>query len=287
GLYTERNQFVSALGVNIYFPDEKYILRWRTTFSHYPDKFWGFGNNTPDSNGEKYVFTQLFTNPQLMRSVYRDFYVGVAYEMQHVYNLQYVPGGLFDTQKVTGKGGGTVSGLGLIFSWDSRNNSFSSSKGAFLQLNVTRFQREFFSDFEYTNYIIDARKYLPVGKQDVVAFQSYSYLNSGNVAIRNMAILGGSDIMRGYYEGRFTDRNMTAFQAEYRKHIWRRFGLVAFGGYGQVFNEIQQLGWRSMKYSFGGGVRFSVNPRERLNLRLDYGIGEDSQGWYFSIREAF
>ena len=287
GLYTERNQFVAALGVNIYFPDEKYILHWRNTFSHYPDKFWGYGNDTPLSNEENYVFTQFFINPQFVRKVFHDFYVGASYELQHVFNFEYTEGGIFDQQNITGRYGGTASGPGLILSWDSRDNAFSSAHGSFLQFSVNDFRKIFFSDFNYVSYVLDFRKYLSMWKHDVIAFQSYTHLNSGNVPIRNMAILGGSDIMRGYYEGRFTDYKMTAFQVEYRKHIWKRFGVVAFGGYGQVFNNVHQLSWRSLKCSFGGGFRFAVNQKERLNLRLDYGIGENSQGWYFSIREAF
>jgi len=287
GLYTQQNQFVAALGVNIYFPDENYILHWRTTYSHYPDKFWGYGNETPLSNEERYVFTQVFVNPQLVRRIFNDFYIGGTYEMQHVYRFEYTSGGIFDQQDVTGRYGGTVSGLGLILSWDSRDNAFSSAKGSYLQFSAIDFREIFFSDFNYVNYVLDLRKYLPIWKHDVIAFQSYSNLNSGNVPIRNMAILGGSDIMRGYYEGRFTDLKMTAFQIEFRKHIWRRVGVVAFGGYGQVFNDVHQLSLRSLKYSVGGGLRFAVNQKERLNLRLDYGIGENSQGWYFSIRESF
>ena len=287
GLYTQRNQFVSAIGINVFFPDEKYILRWRNTFTHYPDKFWGYGNNTPASAVESYVFSQFFINPQLVRSVYKDFYVGATYELQHVYNFDYNHGGIFDQMNVTGRKGGTVSGLGLVLSWDSRDNAFNSSKGTFIQFSFTDFQKAFLSDFDYVNYIIDFRKYKALSKEDVLAFQSYSYLNSGNVAVRNMAILGGSDIMRGYYEGRFTDRNMTAFQLEYRRHIWNRFGIVAFGGYGEVFHFARELSFQSLKYSYGAGLRFAVNKAEKLNLRLDYGVGQSSQGWYFSVREAF
>ena len=37
----------------------------------------------------------------------------------------------------------------------------------------------------------------------------------------------------------------------------------------------------------GGGLRFSLNEQERLNLRLDVGAGVDSWGAYVGIAEAF
>jgi outer membrane protein assembly factor BamA len=116
-------------------------------------------------------------------------------------------------------------------------------------------------------------------------------LNTGNVPLRNLAALGGSDIMRGYYAGRYRDKNMTAMQAEYRSPIWWRIGFVLFGGFGEVFNTIKPKniitpkGW--LKYSLGGGLRFSIRKNERLNLRMDYGIGYRSAGFYFTVAESF
>ncbi len=287
GLYTVRHQFVGVLGFNVYFPGEKYILRWRNTYSYFPDKFWGFGNNTPDQAEENYVFSQIFINPQLIRKIYKDFYVGLSYEMQKVYDLRYQQGGIFDIENVLGKDGGIVSGAGFVIAWDSRDNAFYCTKGSYAQLMVLDFNKTFGSDFNYQNYVVDLRKFITVRKKDVFAMQAFGYLNSGNVAIRNMAILGGSDIMRGYYEGRYTDKNLIAFQAEYRMPLSYGFGLAAFGGYGEVFRYAKEFRINELKYSYGAGIRYALNRGEKLNLRIDYGFGENSSGWYFTVRESF
>jgi len=271
----------------VYFPKEKYILRWRNTFSHFPDRFWGYGDNTPNSNLEHYVFTQFFINPQLIRKVYKGLFLGASYEFQDVTSLQYTAGGLFDTENVTGRHGGRVSGAGLIAAWDTRNNSFNSTKGLFVQFSFINFNKLLRTDFSYTNYTLDIRKYIKMGKQDVLAFQSFSYLNYGDVAYRNTAALGGSDIMRGYYAGRYRDKNSSAFQVEYRKHIWRRFGIVAFGGIGKVTSKLVDFNLQGLKYSLGGGLRFALNRKERINLRIDYGVGIKTSGLYFTVTEAF
>ena len=287
GLYTLHRQTLAVLGTNIYFPKEKYILRWRNTFSHFPDRFWGFGDYTPKSNLEHYTFTQFFINPQLIRKVYKSFFVGASYEFQDVTSIQYMAGGLFDTENVTGRHGGRVSGAGLVFAWDTRNNSFNSTKGLFAQFSFINFNRLMGTDFAYTNYTIDVRKFIKVGKEDVLAFQSFSYLNYGNVAYRNTAALGGSDIMRGYYAGRYRDKNSSACQVEYRKHIWKRFGVVAFAGLGKVAGKLVDINLQGLKYSLGGGLRFALNRKERINLRIDYGVGIQSSGLYFTVTEAF
>ena len=39
---------------------------------------------------------------------------------------------------------------------------------------------------------------------------------------------------------------------------------------------------------YGGGLRIALNQTERLNLRLDYGIGAGkSNGFYLQLGEAF
>jgi hypothetical protein len=42
------------------------------------------------------------------------------------------------------------------------------------------------------------------------------------------------------------------------------------------------------KYSFGGGIRFAVDTKEKLNIRVDYGIGQGkNSGLYLQLGEAF
>jgi len=44
---------------------------------------------------------------------------------------------------------------------------------------------------------------------------------------------------------------------------------------------------RKFKYSVGGGIRFLINQKEKLNIRLDFAYGKNSSGMYITIGEAF
>ncbi len=288
-LYTQNKQYLGVLGLNFYSPREMYIVHWRNTFSYFPDRFWGLGNNTFNNDYRPYIFEQFLINPQILRRVYKKVYAGINYEYQNVFKFEYNNQPIFEG--IPGINGGKVSGLGLSLAWDTRNNAFSSSKGTFLQLNVIPFRHWLGSDFHFTAVNIDLRKYVPIFREHVLAFQLVGIFNTGDVPLRNLAVLGGSDIMRGYYAGRYRDKNMAAMQAEYRSPIWWRIGFVLFGGFGEVFNNIKQKSIFNnkgkLKYSLGGGLRFSVRKHERLNLRLDYGIGYRSAGFYFTVAESF
>jgi outer membrane protein assembly factor BamA len=99
--------------------------------------------------------------------------------------------------------------------------------------------------------------------------------------------MGGANIMRGYYAGRFRDKNQGVFQAEYRVPVAGRIGVVGFAGIGNVGPAFKDIDFQYLKYSYGGGVRIALNKVEKLNLRLDYGLGEHSKGFYLQLGEAF
>ncbi len=63
--------------------------------------------------------------------------------------------------------------------------------------------------------------------------------------------------------------------------------MIAFAGAGDVFDNTNNLSMSHLKYSIGTGLRFAVNPAERLNIRLDYGYGKDGGYFYFIVAESF
>ena len=288
--YTLRNQLVLASDGTIYFPNEKFIMHFIASFSHFPDRFWGLGNETPSKNQEKYSISQFDLYPQLLRKVWSDFYLGVSYEFQNVYNFDYNRDGtsLFDLQNITGRNGGKISGAGLLFTWDSRNNAFSPSKGLYMQFFTGYYGDIFGSDFNFTIRNLDVRKYFSMPKDRVLAFQFNLISTIGDTPVRDLASIGSNSYMRGYYEGRYTDRTLIALQAEWRVPVTERWGFTTFAGVGRVagsLNDIFQP--QNLKPSIGIGLRYALRPKEKLNLRLDAGFGKQSQGTYINIGEAF
>lgn len=288
-LYSTKSQLVSAINGTLFFPQEKYILNYRFSYSYFPDKFWGMGRYAPDSVVEPYQFKQFYTLLHGMRKVGRGWFIGGVYELQKVLSVSYEKDGLFDKQQVPGKQAYLVSGLGASITYDNRNNAFSPDKGSFFELTAKYYMPAIGSDFTYSNIIQDIRQYIPVGKKNVVALQLYNFMNLGNeIPLRSLGVLGGDNCMRGYYSGRFRDKQMMALQAEWRMPVYKRFGIVAFGSTGDVAEKVMDYNLRDLKYAWGGGIRFALNQKERLNLRLDYGFTSNKgQGFYLQLAEAF
>ena len=101
-----------------------------------------------------------------------------------------------------------------------------------------------------------------------------------------MALLGSSNSMRGYIEGRYRDKHKVEAQVELRQHVWKRNGVVVWAGFGTVFNKFSALRFDRLLPNFGLGYRWEF--KKDVNVRLDYGFGKSGQkGFMFNINEAF
>ena len=98
--------------------------------------------------------------------------------------------------------------------------------------------------------------------------------------------------MRGYYSGRFRDRNQLATQVEYRMlplpfNFTKRWGAAVFGGTGTVFNSFNTFSTKNFVWSGGAGLRFLIFPKKDIFTRLDVAFTKEGKGFYIFIGEAF
>lgn len=288
GFFTTRKQNIQAVDASIYFPKENYIFLFQSTHSYFPDRFWGIGPNTLDIPGEKYSFEQFYFGPQLKRKIFNHLYIGALYQFQTVYKQNYIKGGIFDTSAFVGKNEYHVSGAGLSLSYDSRDLSFWPSKGMYFFSELVDYRKAFFSDYKLVKWVTDLRYFKKLYKAHIMAFQLYNYQTFGNTPLKELAAFGGQNNMRGFYQGRFRAENMVSFITEYRTTIYKRFSACAFWGLGNVYTKPSDINKDNIKYSWGGGLRFALLEKEKLNLRLDYGYSNNfNRAFYFTVAECF
>lgn len=91
--------------------------------------------------------------------------------------------------------------------------------------------------------------------------------------------------MRGYYEGRYRDKNLMEGQIELRQHIKGRNGVAAWVGMANVFPDFDHVAWRRTLPNAGVGYRWEF--KKRINIRIDYGFTRNGGGFIFNINEAF
>ena len=289
-LYTLNNQILIALGANIFLPKEKYIIRFENSFSKFPDKFWGIGNNTPEKARESYTFTQFYINPQLSRKIKYNFFGGVGLEYQDVFNIRYDSLGNFEKQKVLGiykRSDYQVFGYSLLLTHDSRNHAYTPDRGSLMRIKFANFNRQAGSDFDFHGLEVDFRKFIGFKTRQVLAIQALGILTFGDVPYRNLAVLGGNSMMRGYYSGRYRDKKFVGSQVEYRFPLYKRLSAVTFMSVGQVAGQMDEINFSRFKLGGGVGVRFAVLSKEKLKLRFDVVHGNETLNYYIVLAESF
>ncbi len=287
--YTLNNQVIVSPEYRIFFNKEKYILQGEIIFQEFPQFFYGIGQNTPEENEELYDYSSFEADQVLYRQLFSKFYAGLGYRFAYRYKLDFEEEGWLVNSSVTGKNGGRSGGLELGLLFDNRNNVLNSTAGTFAELSYILHRKFTGSEFDYTITTLDVRTYSqPFAELNhVLAFQIYGYFTHGNTPFIDLAALGGGRIMRGYYEGRYTDNHLLAAQAEYRLHVWRRIGAVGFVSLGEVASTFDEFSFSGIKPAAGVGLRYKIMEKENLNLRLDVAFGKNTSGIYINISEAF
>ena len=62
---------------------------------------------------------------------------------------------------------------------------------------------------------------------------------------------------------------------------------MGFAGCGQVAHEFEKISLKELKPSAGFGIRFALIPEQKVNLRIDLGMGKDDSSFDINILEVF
>ena len=226
--------------------------------------------------------------PRLLRRVSGKLYLGVQFRLMTVTTRfpdlpDWLPGDVLrDGVKITS------SGLGLVLEHDARDNEFNPFSGSYLEL-VSNFAREGIgSDRNYEQYDAGFNYYAKLGKDTVLAWRATGCAIGGDSPFYDLCTFGGGgDGIRGYVGGQYRDEVSLTTQLEYRWKFFKKWGMVAFAGAGQVAPSIGEMTAGDLLPSYGVGIRFMVSDEQRINLGIDYARGKGSSAWYFRIAEAF
>jgi hypothetical protein len=284
---TQNQQSVAQVDYELYMPGGRFLLDGQAKYSFYPDRFYGIGNRTPEQGREDFTSSNWRLQLNLQRRWGNNFFSGLHLETFPMSIRKTENGGALAAGSVTGSNGGILSGLGVFAKWDNRDNTFSTARGVYCALFLNFFTRALASDFTFTQMILDARKYFPLGATQVLAVQGVLKSVWGDCPFQTLPMFGGQNLLRGVYEGRYRDQNMLAVQAEYRRPLWGRLGFCGFAGAAQVQDRISRLALSEFHAAWGIGLRYKFNPRENLNIRLDAGFSGSSPAFYLTFAEAF
>ena len=288
--YTLEGQYGLWLDHALYSDKDKWFFLGKSRYQNFPLLYHGIGRESPAEvqsliEGKYFIFRE-----RIMRETWRSLYFGLELDFQNLSGVGYTNSVLDFESPELGGGGSTNLGLGLGVIYNNIHNAMNPRKGVYSEWGFLAYDSFSGSDFNFVSYISDTRIYKPIESNTVLAFQLYGQMTTGSPPFNMLALMGGENLMRGYYLGRYRDKNQVAGQVEYRVlpfSFSKRLGASVFMAMGQVFGDDFSFDWRHFLPAGGAGLRFLIFPEKDIYTRLDMAFTAEGQGIYFFIGEAF
>jgi outer membrane protein assembly factor BamA len=293
--YTQNRQFLAYLPFQVFYARNTYYAYGEAGYYRYNYFYFGRGEQevAPELFGVNFPRVRLNAFRRVAPALSRGkLYAGLRYQYEDYDVTTVAENGQLASGTVPGGRGSRLRGGGLGLFFDSRDNVFFPAKGVVADVAVLYRNRAagagpLGETTRFNRYSADVASYHALNRHAVLALNYWASFTAGAAPFNALSLLGGTRRMRGYYEGRYRDQNAALLQSELRFDVYRRLGAVVFGSVGVLGNAPEVLRLHAPKGAYGAGLRFTINRRDHLNLRVDYGLGRQSGGLYLTIGEAF
>lgn len=268
---------------NHFGPADRYRIIYDANFMHFPLDFWGIGyyNQSRKTNESSYTKLQADLTAEFLWRLPRHVFVGAGIYFRYGKATHVERPELWEGQDLRQFN----YGLGVLLSYDTRDDINAATRG----WNVRAGQR-FYPAFlanksRFSMTEVTVGHYRTLWRGGVLAVQAHCALTYGDTPWIALPTLDESGAMRGYYEGRYSSDNEADIVMELRQKVWRRNGIVIWGGVGTVFHRLREVTVRNLLPSFGVGYRWEL--KRNTNVRVDVGIGRHSKAVSIGLHESF
>ncbi len=245
-------------------------------------KYYGRGEGSIFAdNPVQYSITGDILLTQLLRRIpgTRDWYLGMRYmyiNSNVVFNSASPSLPLIGVDMAT-------SSLGLMMTYDSRNNSYYPTSGSLAEAYWMSDRSEWGSDFEFDRLDASYNKYFQLTGKDTLVMRAALASADGNIPFYLLPTLR----MRGFPGGRYRDNVSLSGHVAWRRKFLPRWGFVLFYEAGRVADSINTLYQSKTITSVGGGLRWQVTGDKKLNLGVDVGYSNGEYAVYVQVGEQF
>ena len=273
----------------LYSHEDAWFFLGRLRFQRFPLQYFGIGPTTPKENKQTVDADYILIKERVLRRIRPNFFGGIEFDFQQISNTS-IDQGTSSLPLPPGADGSTNIGLGVGLVYDSRHNAMNVRNGGFAELGYLQYNPKWGSTYKFNSLNIDSRFYRSYHKNQVLAVQALGQFMNGDVPFNQMALVGGETLMRGYYYGRYRDKNYIAAQAEYRFLPFpfsKRLGGAVFAAAGAVAPTVSAFNIKHIQPSGGVGLRYLLFPRKDIFVRFDAGMTREGINFYFYTGEAF
>jgi hypothetical protein len=280
GVYSDTDSYVAGAFANTYFGADRHRLVMGAATGKVRNDYEDFlGSGLPVQTTDDLRFAAA----RYLHRFRGDWFAGV----QFVATNYAISAQNWFSQKVLdllGLTGFDSNAIGLVVQFDNTDNQNSPGSGQFFNIHNLAYRKGLGGDENFDVYTADYRHYLSHGNGHVLA------LRTNGRATQDAPVGGYSSVqLRGYVPGNYLAPHSLSLEAEERYRIDDRWGLAAFGGAACLLDQISDCGDTTNWYpAIGAGVIYTLKPKEKMVVRLDYARGEgENSGLYLTFGHPF
>ena len=270
------------------------------------ERFFGVGNETPESSETNYMIKQLYAQFMLGFNFNENLQLAIIERPRYVrigtgaFDSDPFIGALFPTVK--GLGGGTEWLTTFLATYDTRDSTDLPRSGGLAKAYWGVADRRFGSSVSYNRFGAEVRRYIPIHDRVTIAGHLYiQYTPAGSeTPFWSMARLGGYDsrlwdqqTLRGYGAGRFVDNNLDVANVEVRTRVFdatvfNTHGIVELAPFleaGKVWHRMSDNPLNRLHPVGGMGFRAIVEPF--VVGYVDVGFGSEGPAIFSGINYPF
>ena len=296
---SQKGQAQANLFPEWYLGRDRYHVAGELNYVRWPADFYGIGNGTdlPKDSADGYLAQGWNGNLMAERTWFPGFSAGpqalFSYEDIEVRGDRGLLG-----PGIAGRTGGLANGLGALMTYDGRDAVYWARRGAYARAKAAWYRGPWGSDFDFDSYCLELKQFLPLFETGALGLSANFQLKDGEVPFRELSTADGDHQLRGIVKGKYRDNDLLLLQAEYKsylpdwawlRHPWvrNRLGWAAFAEAGQVAHAPGDLAWEEFRPGYGIGLRYAMNPAQRMNIRIDIGFVDGAVAPAINIKEAF
>lgn len=259
-------------------------LRGRLFHENDPfERFYGFGNDTPDSAETNYLSDGTAALASAQLNVIHAWHVGMQARARVIRVRR---GGVNSVKQlgddpalstVPGTRGATIVGPRFSVRYDTRDDTTLSTEGHLADAGVEIIDTAFGASASYLRYGLEERSFIPLrpDKRVILATQAVlEYMQHGQQApFYERSALGGIRSLRGFGTNRYIDNDRFFARSELRCTVWtpqwltRQFQVkghlevAPFFETGRVFDTSRRFPLEDLHFVGGSGFRAVIPPQ--------------------------
>jgi Omp85 superfamily domain len=176
-----------------------------------------------------------------------------------------------------------IGGLSPALIYDSRNNTFTPTKGTYARADFGFFAEALGGSSDYEMVGLTFINYQPLAPTLTLGLKTEAQFSFDNAPFYTLPFID----LRGVAVRRYVGQDAADGELEARWQCWGRFSLVGFTGAGIAWNNFERLQSQETVVTGGVGFRYELARKYGLHMGMDVAFGPNSPAFYIQFGSAW